>query len=237
MRSYIKSALLGGAPLIVFLALAFNATADTTYNITIASVAGVTSACAAGNAGTFTTFTNGGVLLEAPNAVTSGCYVGGYSGTAGAPTPNGLETTFISGLTNEGTAAQLNALGTFYYAEFGAICGGTAQCTASNSSNNGSNSGDIEVLINSTGSSQTFTIYNSGGTADGFANTPASGCTVTGTTFTVAASTICFEDLSTGGSIAMTAHIAVPEPANVGIISLSVLGIAEWFRRRRLKKA
>lgn len=225
-------------PLAVFFGLAVSASADTTYDITIAAAAGTASTCKAGNTGTFETFTDGGVLLEAPSGSTSGCYVGNYSGTPGAPTPNGAETSFISGLTGEGTATGLNSLATGYYAEFGAICGGPGQCTASNNSSNGAGSGDIDVLVNSGSTSQTFSIYNTGGTKDSAGNTAPTGCTYSGTTFTVAADTICFEDLSTGGSIAMTIGTpAVPEPANVGIASLGVLGIAELLRRRRLKKA
>jgi MYXO-CTERM domain-containing protein len=221
-----------------------SAKADTTYNVTVASVAGVTAACAASNSGTFTTFTSGGVLLEVPTASTAGCYVGNYSGTPSAPTPNGLATTFIPGLNTEGTAAGLNALTTGWYAEFGAICGGTGQCTASNDSSNSNSSGDIDVLLNSSNASQTFQVYDNVGNIDTANNTAATGCSYTGggtgghATFTVAANTICFEDLSTGGSIAMTIGApSVPEPSSVAFVGLGVLGAAEWFRRRRKAKA
>jgi MYXO-CTERM domain-containing protein len=236
-----RAAALLGASCFIF---GVSANADTvfgTYTVTINSVAGVTSACTAGSTGTFQTFTSGGILLEAPTSSTSGCYVGGYSGTAGAPTPNGTPTTFIDGTAwthPTGSASQLDALTTGWYAEFGAICGGTGQCTASNSMTNSSNSGDIELFINQTGSSKTFTSYDSSGNALSNFNPAATGCTYSGSLFTVAAHTICFEDLGTGGSIDLTINApAVPEPTGVGLAALGVLGIAGLIRRRKSVKA
>jgi MYXO-CTERM domain-containing protein len=227
------------APLLAFFSL--TASADTTYNVTLASAA--PNDCTS-TTGTFETTSAGGVLLEVPGGSSAGCYVGGFN--SGGPT--GMATTFISGLGTgggaEGTAAGLNALTTGWYAEFGTICDPTsASCVNSNSSTNAGNNGDgnsadIEVLVNSSGSSQNFTTYDTSGNADNGANTPAPGCSFSGSTFTVAAHTVCFEDLGTGGSIALTINSpAVPEPKGIALIGLGVLGLAGFIRRRRQLQA
>ena len=210
--------------------------------VTVTGVSGVTSACAVGNTGTFTG-SSGGILLEAPGASTAGCYVGGFSGTAGSPSPSGLNTTYIGGLSGEGTSAQLDALDTGWYAEYGAICGGTGQCTASNSSTNQSNSGDIEVLVNATGSAMNFQIFDNTGTVDPIYNTPSSsgcGANASTKTFSVAANTICIEDMSTSGSISMTigAPTTTPEPSTFAflLIGCAVLSGAAFARRYQSAK-
>ncbi len=210
--------------------------------ITVTGVSGVTSACAVGNTGTFTG-SSGGILLEAPGGSTTGCYVGGFSGTAGSPSPNGLNTTYIGGLSGEGTAAQLDSLTTGWYAEFGVICGGAGQCTASNSSTNQSNSGDIEVLVNATSSAMNFQIYDNTGTLDPIYNTPSSsgcGANASTKTFTVAANTICIEDLSTSGSISMSigTPTTTPEPSTFAffLIGCAVLSGAAFARRYQSAK-
>src|SRR5579884_844360 len=194
--------------------------------ITITGTSGAAATCTAGLTGTFTIDAAGGVLLEAPNG-TGGCYVGGYSGTAASPTPNGTDTTYINitGVSTEGTAAQLFSLTTGWYAEFGVLCGGPGQCTASQNSSNNNNSGDIEILVNSGGTSKNFQIQDNTGAIDSIFNAPsASGCgaNVDTKTFTVAANTICIEDLSTSVSISLTigAPSSVPEPSSFGFMSI-----------------
>lgn len=207
--------------------------------ITVTGVSGVAATCAVGNTGTFT-ISSGGILLEAPGGSTAGCYVGGFSGTAGSPSPNGTDTTYISGLSGEGTAAQLDSLTTGWYSEFGAICGGTSQCTASNASTNQNNSGDIEVLVNAGSSAVNFQIYDNNGTLDPIYNTPgAPGCgaNASTSTFTVAANTICIEDMSTSGSISMTigTPTSTPEPSTFAflLIGCAVLSGAAFARQYR----
>ncbi len=210
--------------------------------ITITGASGTASTCASGDTGTFT-ISAGGILLEAPGGSTAGCYVGGFSGTAGAPTPNGADTTYIGGLSGEGTAAQLGTLTTGWYAEFGVICGGTSQCTASNSSTNQNNSGDIEVLVNSGSTAVNFQIYDNNGTLDPIYNTPSApgcGANASTSTFTVAANTICIEDMSTSGSISMTigTPTTTPEPSSFSflLIGCAILSATTLARRRRLNR-
>ena len=189
------------------------------------------AACPAGTTGTFTYDSSGGVNLTLG---AGGCGVFGSSGSG--------DTTYISGLTGEGTAAQLFALTTGWYAESGEICNGLphpAACTASNSTTNNNTSGDIEVLINSSSTTQTFQIRDNLGNIDTAGNPSTAPCTYTlgaggAATFSVGAGTICLEDLSTGGSIAFA--IAVPEPSTTSFLLMGglLLGGVRFLRRRRV---
>ncbi len=181
-----------------------------------------------------------GAYLNKTGSV-DGCFAGGGSPTAAT------EMLYVSlanqpGTGGEGSAAELNLLATGWYAFTGQICSGISECTASNSSTNGNNSGMIDMIVNRTSSTQTFTIYNNTGTADAIGNLPsATGCGGSGTTtgtFAVIANTVCFQDLSTGGSIsfAVNAPSAVPEPATSALIGLG-LAAASLLGRRKIHRA
>jgi hypothetical protein len=236
----LKAAALSSLKRVGFLSLlcvgvTLSAMADEQFPLTISQAAGVSTSCKSGLAGTFDINSSGGIFVAAPSGSTTGCYVGALNSQASG-TPQ--ITTFISGLNTEGTAAQLFALQTGWYAEYGEICGGSGQCTGANNMTNGSNSGDIEVLVNSTSTSQTFTTYDSSGNANTPGNNAPAGCTYSGTLFTVSAHTICFEDLSTSGSIAMTINTSpVPEPTNVAFVGVALLAIAALISRKRQAKA
>ena len=165
--------------------------------VTISAVTPGSGTCAAGQTGTLVTDASGGINVNVMSGGSTTCFVGA-DGTFG----NANDTTFIGGLNTEGTAAGLNALAQGWYAENGMICNGTSGgsplCVQANSSTDGTNSGDVDVLINRTGSSVVFTTYNTGGTANTTSNGPGpSSCSVGtggGTGITVAANTICFLD-------------------------------------------
>jgi hypothetical protein len=231
-------------------AVSANATLITNANVTgqSGSAAGCIGQIGAGNAAF--EWSSTGAYLNAASGTTSGCYVGSFNSTTGAVAA-GTEALFINlgGSSGEGTSAQLATLSTGWYAlgfvsgsSVGAICGGTAQCTPSNANDGSSNSGEIDVLVNRTNAAVSFTIKNAAGTANSIANLPsAAGCGASatgGNTYTIAANTICFSDLSTGGSISMTiaAPASVPEPATSGLIGLGLAAVG-LFTRRKLYRA
>ena len=237
----------------VFLAALFcfgavaNATLITNANVTGES--GTTATCVAQNGLGTAAFewSATGAYLNAASGTSSGCFVGLLNTTTGLPVI-GSEAAYISlgGSSGEGTSASLATLATGWYAlgalsagNAGVICGGTGQCTASNSNDGGSNSGEIDMLVNRTGAPIVFTIKNAAGVQNAIANLPsASGCGAVSTgglgTYSVAANTICFSDLSTGGSLTITvaAPSSVPEPASSALIGLGLAGVSLLARRK-----
>jgi PEP-CTERM motif-containing protein len=228
---------------------AVNANATVISNATVTGQSGSAAGCIAqvGVGGAALEWTTTGAYLNAASGTTSGCYVGSVNTVTGAVAA-GSEALYIAlgGSSGEGSAADLGLLATGWYAlgffsspNGGAICGGTAQCTNSNANDGSNSSGEIDMLVNRTGAPVVFTVKNAAGIANGIANLPsASGCGAAGTgstnTYTVAANTICFSDLTTGGSISITvaAPSTVPEPASSALIGLGLCGVALLARRK-----
>jgi hypothetical protein len=210
--------------------LCFAMTSAKATSVSIVATNTAFTACPAGTAGTLTTNSSGGIVVEFLG-VTTGCYIGD-SGVTGAAS------TYIGSLTTEGSASGLNSLSTGWYAENGAMCDATGSCSTANNSTNNNTSGDFEVLINRGSSSTTFQIYNTGGTVDSAGNPGITGgCTYVvnsgAATFTVAANTICFEDLSTGASIAIdvNAPTSTPEVATMLLVATGLFLMALVGRR------
>jgi hypothetical protein len=208
-------------------------------SVTVQANNGNYAACPSGTTGVLTTNSAGGIDVVFAGT-DNGCYIGD-SGVTGTPS------TYIGSLTGEGTASGLNSLSTGWYAEYGAMCDATGSCNYSSSSTNGSGSADFDVLINRTGSTMTFQIYNSSNTIDGAGNSgiagPTGQCSYTVTsgqaTFTVAANSICFENLSTGASIAIDVNTptATPEVATMLLVATGLFLMALVGRRMSSRTA
>jgi PEP-CTERM motif-containing protein len=220
-------------------ATAVTAKAGIITNATIVGAGGTTASCAAGVVGTFEWSTTG-AYLNTPTNSTTGCFAGGNNGSPAFTPLINTEATFVGGFTTEGTSAGLAALATGWYAlNNGSLCGGAGQCTNSTGSDNGQNSGMLSLMVNRTNAAVVFQIYNSGGTVNSITNVPpaaALGCTadVAAKTFTVAANTICIQDLTQSGSISVTfnAPASVPEPTTSALMGLGLVAFGLLTQRK-----
>jgi len=195
-------------------AAVLTAKADSTTTSVTGEIPISGSLCTNGLSGTLAANGSGGVYFTTGGS-SPDCYAGGTS---------------IPSYASGSFPASVFSLTSGAYAESGEICyaptSGSEQCVAS----------AFEALVNTTASSMGFNV----GTINNVPPSPTTCSANTSTeTLTVAANTICFEDLTDSGSIAFTVNAPTPvtptpEPSSLfmlgsGLLSLAGAGI---FRKR-----